>query len=159
MCMELFSALAANNLAALSLALSATDAEARDAHGVPALLHATSPRAAAALLTAGADANADDGGLMEAVFGVDKENKDGKGGENAPRPCCAHLAPDDAYCARVDTVVPALLEVSREIADGAVAAHLNGRRMSKYENFVDPTVVIGGKSTCLLYTSPSPRDS
>ena len=56
--MELFSALAANNLAALSLALSATDAEARDAHGVPALLHATSPRAAAALLTAGADANA-----------------------------------------------------------------------------------------------------
>lgn len=60
MCMELFSALAANNLAALSLALSATDAEARDAHGVPALLHATSPRAAAALLTAGADANAVD---------------------------------------------------------------------------------------------------
>jgi translation initiation factor eIF-2B subunit gamma len=94
----------------------------------------------------GADANADDGGLMEAVFGVDKENKDVKG-EGAPRPCCAHLAPDDAYCARVDTVVPALLEVSREIADGAVAAHLNGRRMSKYENFVDPTVVIGGKST------------
>ena len=97
--------------------------------------------------SAGADANADDGGLMEAVFGVDKENKDTKGGEGAPRPCCAHLAPDDAYCARVDTVVPALLEVSREIADGAVAAHLNGRRMSKYENFVDPTVVIGGKST------------
>ena len=58
--MALFSALAANNLAALSLALSATDAEARDAHGVPALLHATSPRAAAALLTAGADANAVD---------------------------------------------------------------------------------------------------
>ena len=84
---------------------------------------------------------------MEAVFGVDKENKDTKGGEGAPRPCCAHLAPDDAYCARVDTVVPALLEVSREIADGAVAAHLNGRRMSKYENFVDPSVVIGGKST------------
>lgn len=125
-----------------------------------------------------------DAGLMEAVFGV--ANQGGNQGEThrPPNlsvtdqtlggPCCAHLAPDDAYCARVDTVrlffiffifawaicltscyqpkpqvVPALLEVSREVASSQPgdAAHLNGRKMSKYENFVDPSVVIGGKST------------
>ena len=35
-------------------------------------------KSSAAESSNGADANADDGGLMEAVFGVDKENKDGK---------------------------------------------------------------------------------
>ena len=95
-----------------------------------------------------------DDGLMEAVFGVANEGAGHGGGTSTPsppttQPCCAHLAPDDAYCARVDTVVPALLEVSREIASSQPgdAAHLNGRKMSKYENFVDPSVVIGGKST------------
>ena len=96
-----------------------------------------------------------DDGLMEAVFGVANQGAGHGGGTSTQmpppttQPCCAHLAPDDAYCARVDTVVPALLEVSREIASSQPgdAAHLNGRKMSKYENFVDPTVVIGGKST------------
>ena len=65
------------------------------------------------------------------------------------RPCCVHLAPDDAYCARVDTAVPAFLEVSREVASPAVndAAHLVDRNPSKYENFVEPSVTIGAKST------------
>ena len=93
-------------------------------------------------------------GLMDAVFGAASSphpttsSHDAPTHHPAPAPCCAHLAPDDAYCARVDTVVPALLEVSREIASSnpGDAAHLNGRKMSKYENFVDPTVVIGGKS-------------
>ena len=96
-----------------------------------------------------------DDGLMEAVFGVANQGAGHGGGTSTQmpppttQPCCAHLAPDDAYCARVDTVVPALLEVSREIASSQPgdAAHLNGRKMSKYENFVDPSVVIGGKST------------
>lgn len=96
-----------------------------------------------------------DDGLMEAVFGVANQGAGhghGTSTQMSPpttRPCCAHLAPEDAYCARVDTVVPALLEVSREIASSQPgdAAHLNGRKMSKYENFVDPSVVIGGKST------------
>ena len=95
-----------------------------------------------------------DDGLMEAVFGVANQGAGHGGGTSTQmpppttQPCCAHLAPDDAYCARVDTVVPALLEVSREIASSQPgdAAHLNGRKMSKYENFVDPTVAIGGKS-------------
>ena len=96
-----------------------------------------------------------DDGLMEAVFGVANQGSGYGGGTSTQmpppttQPCCAYLAPDDAYCARVDTVVPALLEVSREIASSQPgdAAHLNGRKMSKYENFVDPSVVIGGKST------------
>jgi len=96
-----------------------------------------------------------DDGLMEAVFGVANQGAGHGGGTSTQmpppitQPCCAHLAPDEAYCARVDTVVPALLEVSREIASSQPgdAAHLNGRKMSKYENFVDPSVVIGGKST------------
>lgn len=87
-------------------------------------------------------------GLMDAVFGAAGASHPAASSHDAPTTCCAHLAPDDAYCARVDTVVPALLEVSREIASSnpGDAAHLNGRKMSKYENFVDPTVVIGGKS-------------
>ena len=93
-------------------------------------------------------------GLMDAVFGAAASHHAASSHDAppthhpAPAPCCAHLAPDDAYCARVDTVVPALLEVSREIASSnpGDAAHLNGRKMSKYENFVDPTVAIGGKS-------------
>ena len=36
-------------------------------------------------------------------------------GADLQRPCCVHLAPEDAYCARVDSVVPAFLEVSREV--------------------------------------------
>ena len=87
-------------------------------------------------------------GLMDAVFGAAGASHPAASSHDAPTTCCAHLAPDDAYCARVDTVVPALLEVSREIASSnpGDASHLNGRKMSKYENFVDPTVVIGGKS-------------
>jgi|EP00740_Mantoniella_antarctica_P008885 translation initiation factor eIF-2B subunit gamma len=59
------------------------------------------------------------------------------------------MAPENAYCARVDSVVPAFLEVSREVASPAVndAAHLIGRDPSKYENFVETSVVIGAKST------------
>ena len=87
-------------------------------------------------------------GLMDAVFGAAGASHPAASSHDAPTTCCAHLAPDDAYCARVDTVVPALLEVSREIASSnpGDASHLNGRKMSKYENFVDPTVAIGGKS-------------
>ena len=104
-----------------------------------------------------------DAGLMEAVFGVATTTGGNEGETHRPPnhlsvttdqtplggPCCAHLAPDDAYCARVDTTVPALLEVSREVASSQPgdAAHLNGRKMSKYENFVDPSVSIGTKST------------
>ena len=87
-------------------------------------------------------------GLMDAVFGAAGASHPTTSSHDAPTICCAHVAPDDAYCARVDTVVPALLEVSREIASSnpGDASHLNGRKISKYENFVDPTVVIGGKS-------------
>ena len=58
-----------------------------------------------------------DDGLMEAVFGVANQGAGHGGGTSTqmthrPPNRCAHLAPDDAYCARVDTVVPALLEVS-----------------------------------------------
>ena len=103
--------------------------------------------------------NDGDDGLLRAVFGPSGKDgactgKDGGGGAassspNCARPCCVHLAPDDAYCARVDTVVPAFLEVSREVASPAVndAAHLIGRNPSKYENFVDGSVSIGSKST------------
>lgn len=102
----------------------------------------------------GASYDGDDG-LMRAVFG--EAGRDGagetkKGAGNkmaAERPCCVHVAPDDAYCARVDSVVPAFQEVSREVASPAVndAAHLLGRNPSKYENFVEASVSIGAKST------------
>ena len=41
------------------------------------------------------------------------------------------------------------LEISREVASSAPAdaAHLAGRTPSKYDNFVEPSVSIGSKST------------
>ena len=67
----------------------------------------------------------------------------------ARRPCLAHVSDEAEYCAAVDTVAPAYVEVSREVASSAPgdAAHLIGRAASKYDNFVDPGVVIGAKST------------
>ena len=115
----------------------------------------SNPAGSALLARSAGSETSGDAGLMEAVFGVANEGETHRrpnhlGAVALGGPCCAHLAPDDAYCARVDTVVPALLEVSREVASSQPgdAAHLNGRKMSyPYENFVDPSVVIGGKST------------
>ena len=61
----------------------------------------------------------------------------------------AFVAAEEAYCARADTVAPGYLEISREVASSAPAdaAHLAGRTPSKYDNFVEPSVSIGSKST------------
>ena len=106
---------------------------------------------AAAGAGAGADDD-DDAALMKAVYGPAAAGA-GPGAPDAAtavrRPCRVFVASEDAYCARVDTVVPAYLEVSREVASPAAcdAAHLNGRAPSKYENFVDAGVAVGGKTT------------
>ena len=94
-----------------------------------------------------ADAN-DDASLMRAVFGVsaDENEKDGSILEPSST-VLAYLAPDAAYCARAETLAPAYSEMARELAAADAAAHLLGRAPSKYENFVDPTVVIGARAT------------
>ena len=89
-----------------------------------------------------ADAN-DDASLMRAVFGVSADEN-----ENEPSSTVlAYLAPDAAYCARAETLAPAYSEMARELAAADAAAHLLGRAPSKYENFVDTTVVIGARAT------------
>lgn len=94
-----------------------------------------------------ADAN-DDASLMRAVFGVsaDVNEKDGSILEPSST-VLAYLAPDAAYCARAETLAPAYSEMARELAAADAAAHLLGRAPSKYENFVDTTVVIGARAT------------
>ena len=94
-----------------------------------------------------ADAN-DDASLMRAVFGVsaDENEKDGSILEPSST-VLAYLAPDTAYCARAETLAPAYSEMARELAAADAAAHLLGRAPSKYENFVDTTVVIGARAT------------
>ena len=94
-----------------------------------------------------ADAN-DDASLMRAVFGVsaDENEKDGSILESSST-VLAYLAPDAAYCARAETLAPAYSEMARELAAADAAAHLLGRAPSKYENFVDTTVVIGARAT------------
>ena len=57
----------------------------------------------------------------------------------------AYMVKPDKYCVAVDTAKPALLEASREIA--AEFHHLLERPLSKYDNVVDPSTVIGAKST------------
>ena len=88
-----------------------------------------------------ADAN-DDASLMRAVFGVSADEN-----ETERTTVLAYLAPDAAYCARAETLAPAYSEMARELAAADAAAHLLGRAPSKYENFVDPTVVIGARAT------------
>ena len=94
--------------------------------------------------------------FTRAVFGEGGEAAAGRarapGGESfaaAARPCVAFVAAEEAYCARADTVAPGYLEISREVASSAPAdaAHLAGRTPSKYDNFVEPSVSIGSKST------------
>ena len=80
---------------------------------------------------------------MRAVFGVSADEN-----ENEPSSTVlAYLAPDAAYCARAETLAPAYSEMARELAAADAAAHLLGRAPSKYENFVDTTVVIGARAT------------
>ena len=90
-----------------------------------------------------ADAN-DDASLMRAVFGVSADENEN---ETENSTVLAYLAPDAAYCARAETLAPAYSEMARELAAADAAAHLLGRAPSKYENFVDPTVVIGARAT------------
>jgi len=89
-----------------------------------------------------ADAN-DDASLMRAVFGVSADENE----NDAKTTVLAYLAPDAAYCARAETLAPAYSEMARELAAADAAAHLLGRAPSKYENFVDTTVVIGARAT------------
>lgn len=84
----------------------------------------------------------DDASLMRAVFGVSADEN-----EYNQETVLAYLAPDAAYCARAETLAPAYSEMARELAAADAAAHLLGRAPSKYENFVDPTVVIGARAT------------
>ena len=90
-----------------------------------------------------ADAN-DDASLMRAVFGVSADENDSSTDSST---VLAYLAPDAAYCARAETLAPAYSEMARELAAADAAAHLLGRAPSKYENFVDTTVVIGARAT------------
>ena len=90
-----------------------------------------------------ADAN-DDASLMRAVFGVSADENEN---ETENSTVLAYLAPDAAYCARAETLAPAYSEMARELAAADAAAHLLGRAPSKYENFVDTTVVIGARAT------------
>jgi len=90
-----------------------------------------------------ADAN-DDASLMRAVFGVSADENEKEDNEST---VLAYLAPDAAYCARAETLAPAYSEMARELAAADAAAHLLGRAPSKYENFVDTTVVIGARAT------------
>ena len=57
----------------------------------------------------------------------------------------AYMVPADKYCVAVNTAKPALLEVSREIA--SEFHHLNERPLSKYDNVLDHSTVVGSKST------------
>jgi len=57
----------------------------------------------------------------------------------------AYVVPADKYCVAIDTAKPALLEASREIA--SEFHHLNDRPLSKYDNVLDHSTVMGSKST------------
>ena len=57
----------------------------------------------------------------------------------------AYMVPADKYCVAVNTAKPALLEVSREIA--SEFHHQNERPLSKYDNVLDHSTVVGSKST------------
>ena len=92
----------------------------------------------------------DEAELMKAVFGNDSGNDDSSQEDSmssVTAPCVAWLAPDDAYVARAETLSPAYSEIMRELASSDAAASLLGCLPSKYENFVEPNVAIGAKST------------
>jgi translation initiation factor eIF-2B subunit gamma len=61
------------------------------------------------------------------------------------RAVAAFMVKPENYCVVVDSAKPALLEASREIT--SEFHHMNDKPLSKYDNVVDGSTVIGAKST------------